>query len=642
MPTKKGKKLFEFAIIADSHLNPAEGGNTSPWQTNHLANQRNEIVLRAINRLRPSFTVHVGDVVHPLPYTKDFVPAAHFASQLYQQLGSPFYIAPGNHDIGDKCLAGNPAATITTESCAIYEEHFGKQWTSFEHEGMCFIVINACLLGSGLADEKAQWAWLEQVLSKNQERRKFLFSHYPPFITEPREDNHYDNIDREPRLRLLELLAKFEVEALFAGHVHTFFLNRYENTWMYALPSSTNFRQDYSELFRVNPAEELGRNDLGKLGFFLVEVFEQGHVARFVRTYGSTADDDVEVIAAQIGADVRSSQHETIGVDFSHEWANVTRLPYNPPLDTFVRKTVRNDYWALNLWDAGVRNIRVPVADILDGPAFERLKLLGELGHKITVFTVQNLSAQAVQAVQELKPYLHAIEIICTQNVAELLQQTETSLAEFPVFYSPIQAAGAQDKGDGAPYDHQMASGLTLNNYLQLNEQPRVAATFGLVVNIAREEPVFASIAKIAQTSAQTAIPAIAHVKLAPSQSFKFPKSDKSTMTRVAEAAIAALAYPELTVRVDTFMDIDRGYFPRHGLVDRRHNPRAAARLVREITDQLSSKSAIYLQQIHETDQELIFTLSWEGGKSRCRLSLEEDRQAEVYTKLSVLEWEDI
>src|SRR5690625_565553 len=39
MPTNKGKKLFEFAIIADSHLNPAEGGiprlgRLTIWQTN--------------------------------------------------------------------------------------------------------------------------------------------------------------------------------------------------------------------------------------------------------------------------------------------------------------------------------------------------------------------------------------------------------------------------------------------------------------------------------------------------------------------------------------------------------------------------------------------------------------------------------
>ena len=33
-----GRRLLRFAVVADSHLNPVNAGNTSPWQTNHLAN----------------------------------------------------------------------------------------------------------------------------------------------------------------------------------------------------------------------------------------------------------------------------------------------------------------------------------------------------------------------------------------------------------------------------------------------------------------------------------------------------------------------------------------------------------------------------------------------------------------------------
>ena len=38
---------------------------------------------------------------------------------------------------------------------------------------------------------------------------------------------------------------------------------------------------------------------------------------------------------------------------------------------------------------------------------------------------------------------------------------------------------------------------------------------------------------------------------------------------------------------LDTFMDIDRGYFARHGLVDRRNNPRPAATVLRRLSERL-------------------------------------------------------
>lgn len=46
-----GKRMFSFAVMADSHLNPAGAEDTSPWHTNHLANPRNEVVVDAINKL---------------------------------------------------------------------------------------------------------------------------------------------------------------------------------------------------------------------------------------------------------------------------------------------------------------------------------------------------------------------------------------------------------------------------------------------------------------------------------------------------------------------------------------------------------------------------------------------------------------
>jgi hypothetical protein len=58
---------------------------------------------------------------------------------------------------------------------------------------------------------------------------------------------------------------------------------------------------------------------------------------------------------------------------------------------------------------------------------------------------------------------------------------------------------------------------------------------------------------------------------------------DKANAVRFTTAALAALSARTTTVILDTFTDADRGYFVRTGLVDRRYNPRLAARLMRTL-----------------------------------------------------------
>ena len=63
---------------------------------------------------------------------------------------------------------------------------------------------------------------------------------------------------------------------------------------------------------------------------------------------------------------------------------------------------------------------------------------------------------------------------------------------------------------------------------------------------------------------------------------------DLATANRVAESALAAVATGNVSVCFDTFEDTDRGYFMRHGLVDRRYNPRPAARVLRHLNAALA------------------------------------------------------
>ena len=58
-----GRHLFTFAVISDSHVNEGEDESASPYPSNRLANGRLRYVVARVNRQRPAFTVHLGDLI---------------------------------------------------------------------------------------------------------------------------------------------------------------------------------------------------------------------------------------------------------------------------------------------------------------------------------------------------------------------------------------------------------------------------------------------------------------------------------------------------------------------------------------------------------------------------------------------------
>ena len=60
------------------------------------------------------------------------------------------------------------------------------------------------------------------------------------------------------------------------------------------------------------------------------------------------------------------------------------------------------------------------------------------------------------------------------------------------------------------------------------------------------------------------------------------------SVSRIAEGMAAAAAFDNVTVYADTFVDIDRGYFPRTGVLDRMYNPRPGFHVVRNLNAALN------------------------------------------------------
>ena len=269
---------FTFAVIADTHLNPVDGESGSPWKSNALANDRARWAVAALNADKPAFVLHLGDMVHPVPAQQSYSVAAQKFHSIFGVLKAPLHTLPGNHDIGDKPGDWMPAHIVTPEALESYREAFGPLWSAFDHEGCRFILHCNPILGSGLAEDAAQWAWLETQLIKAKGRRVFFLTHYPLFLTDADEPEHYDNLAFPARDRLRRLLVAHNVEAVFAAHVHTIFHTRLDEDeaapFQHVVPCGSALRLDYSHLFRTPPmaGQENGRNDVQKLGYYLVDV----------------------------------------------------------------------------------------------------------------------------------------------------------------------------------------------------------------------------------------------------------------------------------------------------------------------------------------------------------------------------------
>ncbi|KAA3631828.1 MAG: hypothetical protein DWQ08_04380, partial [Proteobacteria bacterium] len=218
-----------------------------------------------------------------------YAQAATDFHRILECLDMPLHVLPGNHDVGDKPVDWAPAGVVREEYLALWEEHFGCQYRAFGHEGVRFIVINAQIVNTGLDIEGFQREWIEKELKEHDDERVIPFLHYPPYLCSPGEHENYDNLAEPGRWWITGLIERYRVEAMFTGHVHHFWYHRHVETDCYLPPSTSFTRQDCSEMFRVEPAAAMqyGRYDEDKTGYFVVLVYERGHVCHFRTTRGS-------------------------------------------------------------------------------------------------------------------------------------------------------------------------------------------------------------------------------------------------------------------------------------------------------------------------------------------------------------------
>ncbi|HIG76894.1 MAG TPA: hypothetical protein EYQ48_02915 [Candidatus Lambdaproteobacteria bacterium] len=57
------KLLFLFAVIADTHIRLPDSSEEIGYPSNRLSNDRAKYVVQCLNRIKPDYLIHLGDLV---------------------------------------------------------------------------------------------------------------------------------------------------------------------------------------------------------------------------------------------------------------------------------------------------------------------------------------------------------------------------------------------------------------------------------------------------------------------------------------------------------------------------------------------------------------------------------------------------
>ena len=197
--------MVRVVQISDTHLSPTKSHFVRNWPP----------LQRWVEAQAPDLIIHSGDVtVDGADVEEDM----RHGAELLASLPAPVLAVPGNHDVGEPRHPHQPAdaARLGRWRC-----HVGLDWWSRDLERWRLIGLDSMILGSGIAEEEEQFAWLERQMAEAGGRSVAWFLHQPLFLAAPDEpDTGYWSVKPAPRARLLETVRRHPVALVASGHLH--------------------------------------------------------------------------------------------------------------------------------------------------------------------------------------------------------------------------------------------------------------------------------------------------------------------------------------------------------------------------------------------------------------------------------------
>lgn len=611
---------YEFVVIADTHYMLDPGGQTVEFASRLQQTARTEYALAQVAALNLPLVIHMGDIVQEFPERTNFAQAiAEATAQLARHDVQPRPVA-GNHDVGDKPDPTMPASWVTPAFLADYHARCGRSWTSWDEGDLHFVILNSQIMNSALPEAQEQQRWLEADLAQTTSARSFIFLHLPPFLRSADEPDlgHYDNIGEPARSWLLNLVRRHRVELLLAAHVHWSFYNRVGQTDYFTVPSVAFTRPGFSELFSSPPPSEQGRNDVGKLGFFLIRVLAEGTRVHMIRTGGQTElsapEDGAQLLVTRTSPDLPASP---LGITLHHTLANTVQAPAAWP--STIRQPVRNDYPLLSLLELGARAVRVPASDLLQPVQRERLALLRSYGVAVTASWLWRAEFDLTSAVAELSDRIDGVEVQVLGTPwpdAECLQQIKACRAHhnLPLTLNTMLPGRSVRGKQHARFQR----GYHIEQLGQLDQQlGQSGVQVDRVLVWIDPDP----------GPWQTLLDATRLLRLnhfgAVDWSFGLSGQDDVAQSKqAAEALFAAALHPHSRLYLEPLLDFDRTMDVSNGLLDRTCNPRPAFHTVRTLNSLLFSERRQFSVLPHVATAAHDKTLVLTDGGDKFRLAL--------------------
>jgi predicted phosphodiesterase len=564
---------FEFVVLTDTHfiLDPepyaVEFDSVREWP------QRGEWAWRCVAALSTDVVIHLGDLTEENAIRPQQPESRRRACEHFERHNiRPKHVA-GNMDIGDKPDATMWTEWVTPQSLGIFHEKFGRSWYSFDHQDLHFVVLNSQIMNGPLPQAEEQQAWLEADLAEHKTRRLMMFMHMPPFFVDENEPDtgFYNSINEPARSWITGLMREYEIECLFTGHTHFRAFSRVDESRFYVCPSATTSRAGFSEAFSVAPAPDQGRNDPAKLGFYLVRVYEKSHGVYFLRTQGQTEAIDAEagwqrLICRKTRDFERSPFGAFLRTPLAYQSAGALAWP------GVLRQGVRDDHPMMQLLEAGVQHVRVPVSDLGDSLQGPRLQMLRDEGVGITAIWLWSDRLDLSRSVGE---FADGVDVIELQIPGERFpaKQVLQSLADCGAHYgksivlTPVIAKEAS-KGK---YHPRTRFGYRVEELAEpdLHLEKLDIHLDRVFCHIDLDHSPWDMITEMGEHGLDC-VDALDYV-------VRLPGADERGHQRyVVEALLAAALQPGCRVFFDPFVDLYRTNDLNLGLLDRLSNPRAA------------------------------------------------------------------
>ena len=337
----------------------------------------------------------------------------------------------------------------------------------------------------------------------------------------------------------------------------------------------------------LDGATERGRNDCGKLGFYLVRVFADEIKLHFIRTGGVTNAEDLLPDGSSIVITPAhgGSRGSSLGVTLREPILRATEVPITFP--SAVRQHVRNDYPFYNLREMGAAHLRAPWHDWEDETQRVRLGQLSKAGVSLTLFSLDEAgerfpSAQSDAAAPTAMEWQLPGRVIPPEaEFAEWVSQCrernlQTALA--PVI--PLSAPSGKQH-PRARIGYQAAGIAEVTSWLREREE----SVDRLVIDLGFDVSPWETWTQLAEQKSPGD----------PDWDFKFEfdsVDDDHNCVALAEAFALHLAVPGSRLFVDPLSDQDRTMDVANGLCDTMHNPRPMFNVYRSLNGILFPESS--------------------------------------------------